>query len=309
MNFSKKTIGAIVVTYNPNMLTLKSLLNNLCEQVEKVFIVDNSSSNSEAIFDAASKIESIRIILCEKNLGVGKAHNIGIKACRDEGLNAVLLLDQDTVPTNNLVYKLSNSLNQLVSDGIKTCAVGSRYVGKNKQISFFVHFSRFRFKKLFCDVSRINQIIPADMLISSGTLIPIQALDSIGAMDEGLFIDHVDTEWFLRAKSLDWNAYGVCDALMNHSLGERSIRLWWGYWRNFPVHLPFRYYFIFRNSILLYKRNYISPEWRRADIIRLILIAIILILFSDKRLRNLRLIFLGIIHGIKGKTGPLLSRI
>ena len=248
MHVSKETIGGIIVTYNPNIVTLQSLLDTLCAQVEKIFIVDNGSSNVEAIFNTASTIRSIRIISCDQNYGVGKAHNIGIKACRDEGLNAILLLDQDTKPTNNLVFKLSNSLNQLISDGVQTCAVGSRYIGKNDQMSFFVHFSRFRFKKRFCDLSNTNQIIPADMLISSGTLIPLHAIDSIGIMDEGLFIDHVDTEWFLRAKSLGWKAYGVCDALMDHCLGERSIRLWWGYWRDFPIHLPFRYYFIFSYS-------------------------------------------------------------
>ena len=40
------------------------------------------------------------------------------------------------------------------------------------------------------------------MLISSGCLIPLSAIDTIGEMDEELFIDHVDTDWFLRAKSL-----------------------------------------------------------------------------------------------------------
>ena len=145
------------------------------------------------------------------------------------------------------------------------------------------------------------------MLISSGSLIPMNAIDAIGNMDEALFIDHIDTEWFLRAKSAGWQAFGVCDAVMEHHLGESTLHVWWGRWRSLPVHSPFRYYFIYRNSILLHRRRYANQAWRRADIIRLILIAVILPLSSKQKLKCFRMIFLGIVHGFQGKTGGLTS--
>ena len=98
------------------------------------------------------------------------------------------------------------------------------------------------------------------MLISSGALFPREALLELGLMDEGLFIDHIDTEWFLRAKDRGWRVFGVCDAVMDHGLGERTVMVWLGRWRYLPVHQPFRYYYIYRNSVLLYRRSYPQPS-------------------------------------------------
>ena len=143
------------------------------------------------------------------------------------------------------------------------------------------------------------------MLISSGCLIPLSAIDTIGEMDEDLFIDHIDTDWFLRAKSLGWRSYGVCDALMEHALGEQTFRVWWGRWRYLPLHQSFRYYYIYRNSLLLYQRKYPDRFWKQADIIRLVMMFLIFSLFGNQKLGNLRMILYGIKDGIAGKTGPL----
>ena len=143
------------------------------------------------------------------------------------------------------------------------------------------------------------------MLISSGCLIPLPAIDAIGEMDEDFFIDHIDTDWFLRAKSLGWQSYGVCDALMEHALGEQTFRIWWGRWRYLPLHQPFRYYYIYRNSLLLYRRKYPDRFWKQADIIRLVMMFLIFSFCGNQKLDNLRMTLRGIKDGISGKTGPL----
>ena len=143
------------------------------------------------------------------------------------------------------------------------------------------------------------------MLISSGCLIPLSVIDTIGEMDEDFFIDHIDTDWFLRAKSLGWQSYGVCDAVMEHTLGEKTFRVWWGRWRYLPLHQPFRYYYIYRNSLLLYRRKYPDLFWKQADIIRLVMMFLIFSFFGNQKLSNLRMILRGIKDGIAGKTGPL----
>ena len=133
----------------------------------------------------------------------------------------------------------------------------------------------------------------------------IQAINTIGGMDEDLFIDHIDTDWFLRALSLGWRSYGICDALMEHSLGEDTRRIWLGRWRYIPVHKPFRYYYIYRNSLLLYKRTYTSARWIQGDLLRLILLFPILSFLGPKGLHNARMMGLGLLHGVVGKTGRL----
>lgn len=75
-------------------------------------------------------------------------------------------------------------------------------------------------------------------------------------MDEQLSIDHVDTDWFLRANAQGLLSHGVCDAVMVHGLGEATYRVWFGPWHFVPKHKPFKYYYIYRHSLLLNRRPY-----------------------------------------------------
>jgi rhamnosyltransferase len=299
-------VACVTVTFNPDPKILQRQLAQVSPQVDRVFVVDNGSSNTEEINDIAESIAHARVILCQTNLGLGRAQNLGIRACRDEGMTMVLLLDQDSIPRSSMVETLLTALNQLTHAGEKVAAVGACYTGSlTGHSSFFVRFKRFRFQKCFCNYAETDQIIPADMLISAGSLIPITALDTIGEMDEELFIDHIDTEWSLRARSLGWGSYGVCSALMEHRLGEHTFRVWWGRWRYVSIHQPFRYYYIYRNSILLHRRSYADPLWKQADQLRLLLITMFVILFSSQRLSCIKMIVRGVTDAIRRKTGPI----
>ena len=308
MNHEYKTrsVASVIVTYNADPKNFRTLLDRLAPQVGRIFVVDNGSSNAKVINRTVKLFNRARVILCPTNLGLGRAHNLGIQACRDEGMTMVLILDQDSLPRENMVEKLLAAFDRLNQISRKVAAVGAHYTGSHTgHPSFFVQFKRFRFRKCFCNRGKSNQPIPADMLISSGCLIPLSAIDTIGEMDENLFIDHVDTDWFLRAKSLGWRSYGICDALMVHTLGEQTIRIWWGRWRYLPRHQPFRYYYIYRNSLLIYRRKYADKFWKQADIIRLIVMFLIFSLFGNQKLNNLRMTLSGIKDGISGKSGPL----
>jgi rhamnosyltransferase len=142
-------------------------------------------------------------------------------------------------------------------------------------------------------------------LISSGALFSARALREIGTMDEGLFIDHVDTEWFLRAHHRGWRSYGVCDAVMRHSLGERTFRVWLGRWRYLPIHKPFRYYYIYRNSVLLYRRSYPTIRWKQTDILRLLMMFVMFAVFAGDRVENLKMMCRGIVDGFRDREGRL----
>ena len=62
---------------------------------------------------------------------------------------------------------------------------------------------------------KVNRIIPkeeelytsADYIISSGTLIHVDAFKAVGLMMEELFIDYVDLEWGLRAKKMGYHCF------------------------------------------------------------------------------------------------------
>ena len=304
---------AVIVSYNPERVALEQSLASLQKQSVDCVIVDNASNNVDDIQAVSDSFSNTQIELLEKNRGLAYAHNQGIEIAKKNGFSHVLLLDQDSVPLPDMVGRLVTAYLQKSSTN-KVSAVGARYLNpSNGNDSFFVRFGTLKFQRHYCQQandggqhSNNERSVEADFLISSGSLISLEALTEIGQMDEDLFIDHVDTEWFLRAKSMDYKAYGVCNALMQHALGEQSHQInLGGRQRNVPQHKPFRYYYIFRNSIALYKRGYASNLWKWNDLQRLSFIFVLYGFVKPPRLANLSMMLKGIWHGLIGKLGKL----
>jgi rhamnosyltransferase len=300
-------IVPVVVTYNPDESTLIANLIALLSQVQNVVIVDNDSRRD--VTEIAQRLDKacfdrVNLIKLQHNNGLGKAFNTGISVARDLNAAFVLLMDQDSIAKSDMLSKLHDAYQDLEKMGILVGAVAPRYRDSTySQLSQFVRISRFGLARITNDDN--TNLSRADFLISSGSLIAMQALDQVGGMDDELFIDHIDTEWCFRAQSKGFSLYGVCDAIMQHSLGDKQIRFWWGRWRNISFHQPFRYYYMFRNSVLLWKRSYMSAAWKRADKLRILSLLVFFTLFSPNRIANLRMMLKGLKDGFKGRAGKL----
>jgi rhamnosyltransferase len=144
--------------------------------------------------------------------------------------------------------------------------------------------------------------LKVDLLISSGMLIKTSALREIGMLDELLFIDHVDTEWCLRARARGYRLLGVCTAKMTHRLGDRPAPAVLG--RRFFVRSPLRHYFFLRNSLLLYRRPYMPTAWKISDALRLVPLSAAALLFCAPRGRQFKAMVHGFLDGIRGRSGP-----
>ena len=299
-------VTAVVTTYEPDLQTLEAQFVRLAGQIDALLVIDNGSANATMVAQLVSQFAFAQFFGAGENRGLGWAHNEGLRRALAEGADAVLLLDQDSLPSENMVAALRQALSQQRERGVRTAAVGARYLGTDQgHPSYFVQFGRLRFRRRFCSGAHAGKLIRADMLISSGTLFSREALEAVGLMEEELFIDHLDTEWFLRAGAEGWQSFGVCDALMDHGLGDRTVRVWLGRWRYLPVHQPFRYYYVYRNSLLLWQRDYPSRRWKHTDMLRLAKMFFVFAFFAGQRLKNFAMMRRGIRDGLAGKTGPL----
>lgn len=300
-------IVPVVVTYNPDETTLTASLNALLSQARTVVIVDNGSTTKVGIILQKLNLgrpDALNFLALKHNFGLGEALNAGIAEARKIPAAFVLLMDQDSIPEPGMLNELRNIHIKLCNQGILVGAVGACYRSNSTDgLSHLTRVTRFGFAKSACDP--IIGYVQTNFLISSGSLISIPVLDQIGEMDKDLFIDHIDTEWCFRAQSRGFKMYGVCSAVMRHSLGERRIRLWWGRWRTIAFHQPFRYYYMFRNSVLLWQRPYMSAAWKRADKLRILSLFIFFTLFSPNRIANLRMMLKGLKDGFNRRTGKL----
>lgn len=296
---------AIVVSFNPDLSLLHSQLSLLIHQVEKIWLVDNASSQSlvKWVTDL-NLLDRLTLIQMPSNLGLGAAQNVGIQHAQFTGASHVLILDQDSQPLPNMVERLLASSIQLESEGVPVAALAPVYADSaTGPTSGFVRLGWVDYKKQ--TILPSQDVVEADFVISSGSLIPIKVIDDIGPMDESLFIDHVDTEWCLRAKSKGYKLFGVPNARMIHTLGDKRTRIWFLRWRNAPYHSPFRYYYILRNGLLLQRRQYIPIKWRIGEIFRAIRMLIFYSIFGAGRVARLRMMLRGIFDGIRGTSGQL----
>ena len=296
-------VFAIIVTYHPDLQRLRSLLTALRDEVAGLIIVDNGSAN----IDEKALLHMYPALVIRKlgtNKGIAAAQNEGISIARQMTGKYVLFLDQDSLPQDGMVSGLRQTLNRLQANGQKVACVGPRVrLPGSSTLSVFFRLGWLGVRREPC--SHRTAAVECDFLLSSGSLVPLEVIESIGGMEEGLFIDQVDTEWCLRARAKGYGVFGACGAILEHRLGEAFSRIWFGRWRHFPRHKPFRYYYIFRNSLLLFTRKYIPRKWILFQLQWLAVLFLRYGIFSGNRSGELGMMLKGAVHGMRRITGKL----
>ncbi len=302
-------VNAVIVTFNPERDLLLHELLLLAPQVDKIWLIDNASGQALDTWASGQPWGcKLELVPMPANLGLGAAQNAGIQRARAAGASHVLILDQDSEPMPDMVDRLLTASAGLQSAGVRLAAVAPVYVDKATGTrSGFVRLGWLDYKKQF--VTPNQGPVEADFVISSGSLIPIPVLDEIGLIDEDMFIDHVDTEWCLRARSKGYKLFGIPSAEMFHALGNKRKRVWFLRWRNIPFHSPFRYYYMLRNGVLLQKRSYIPWKWRIGEFMRHWQMLLFFGFWGEGSFERLAMMLRGLRDGYMGIDGPMPNRI
>nr|WP_258923231.1 glycosyltransferase family 2 protein [Klebsiella aerogenes] len=289
-------ILVITITFNPEIVCLNTQIDQLKKSNVDILIVDNGSTNSTEISHLLKQSPvSVTLHLFETNVGIATAQNWGINYARKQRYKYVLLMDQDSIPSNGMVDTLFRALQQHGD----AAAVGPVFIDHHgSRHARFIRVEGLRINKtLEPDKSGC---VSVDHLISSGSLIPLSVFDYIGDMDDSLFIDYVDVEWSLRARSQGLRCYGVLNACMVHSLGERRVSIGS---RSVAIHNPVRHYYQVRNAIFLYKKNYIPCNWKIVDACKLIGKLAIFIFSAEKKHEEIKMISKGVVDAFRNVGG------
>lgn len=294
---------AIVVTYQPNLIELTRLLDAIRHQVPVTIVVDNGSTIDVWSFLAGRNDSRTHCLCLGTNQGVAAAQNAGIAWAREQGANFVILFDQDSIPEIGMVALLQRVYQSKMKEGYRVAAVGPRYVDeRNCNRAVFSRLCGMRV--LTEDGAGSNVGVLVDFVISSGSLISLDALSHIGCMTEALFIDQIDIDWGLRAKSIGYQSFGVYNAVMMHSLGEAPLIILGHKLLN---HSPLRHYYIIRNAIWLIAQPYTPLGWQlyfaRMILVRYLLYSVCVV----PRLAYFTMMTKGLWHGLIGRMGKLES--
>lgn len=290
MMFNK--IVSVIVTFNPEENRLNKLVSLLIDSQVTVVIVDN---NSQKNFFLEEQKYFFKYSLNE-NLGIAYAQNIGIKKSIELGASHILFFDQDSHISDHFVDNLMSDYLKIYATHEEIAAIGPRFIDKNK--GFYFPALRFNKYGLIDKISVEDIKVPTEVsfLISSGTLVSVDSLKSIGFMKEEFFIDFVDTEWCFRAISMGYKLYMSERAVMKHSIGDDTLKI---YNFNIPVHSGFRRYYRVRNLFFMWKMPYIPKILVAKLMVTNFLIQVLLFLLKDKKLDYIKFYLKAIKDGVK----------
>jgi len=273
-------IYTILVAYNPKGDELPLAVARLKQQTDMVVICNNSDYDIEFIDD------KVKVFNFGENLGIAKAQSIGMKWAFENGADFILQMDQDSEPDEKLVENLMYCYEELSVKGYDIGLVGPQDYDKDTQ-----KINKGRIKKGLY-IEDTNYVF-MDQTLSSGSLIPKKTYDKIGGMNDGLFIDAVDEEYCWRITQAGMKVVKNNDALLAHKIGEGEQNIIGSL--NLVISSPIRYYYQFRNVILLSTYSYAPVYWRVSMLVKIVLKLIVF----PFRVKNGDKIFKYMIKGIK----------
>nr|WP_185716487.1 glycosyltransferase family 2 protein [Burkholderia anthina] len=288
--------GVVIVFYRPDHGCV-ARANRLAD-VWPCVVVDNTESASTPT--ALGLDARIDYIANGANLGIATALNQGIERLIAAGCRSALLFDQDSEPSHKLLVELPRTLAVERKRNPCVALVGPAY--EDARLGGVAPFVRFGYLKLRRVLPEGLQPIEVDFLITSGSCVNLDVWRDIGPMDDALFIDFVDLEWCVRARSKGYSVLGAPALRLTHELGGEPVKV---FGRSYPGHGPVRHYYLFRNAIALIRRTYVPWSWKTTELVKMPVRLVIYALFMQPRLAHLRLSLLGIWHGIIGRAGAL----
>lgn len=288
-------IFSIIVTYNPNIEHLTKLVNLLIFQNVDVVIVDNKSNN----FSEFGSLKLRKLIILEDNLGIAKAQNKGIEYAIQQNAEYIVFFDQDSTICDNFISDLMFDYRELENNGVKVGSIGPRFM--DERFSFFypsINYNNGKRERV--DTENIIEPTKSTLLISSGSLVSISTLLSVGLMRENYFIDYVDTEWCFRAESKGYSNYISSRAVMKHAVGDNMIEN--RYFKT-PIHSPFRRYYITRNAFYMLKEPHIPKGVAIRQIFVNFIQQIIIIINEKNKKGYIMSFYSGVKDGLKYLVG------
>ncbi|TFH75756.1 glycosyltransferase family 2 protein [Gammaproteobacteria bacterium LSUCC0112] len=288
------TVCAIIVTWQPELMSLQNLLVSLSAQQCPVFVIDNGSANVAALQQLLDVLATehpgqpaAHLVHWPENKGLATALNEGLRLAKNSNADMALLFDQDSTIKPGFVSAMLaqwHDLQALQGSGqyhLPAAAIGPRL--QDPDSGRRTPFRCFRWRKRSdCPVAGFPGLYQTDFLISSGTLISLQALAAIGDMKDEYFIDNIDLEWCFRARARGYALYGTDRAVLFHRIGEPSTN---------PLvrsgvmvqHSPLRSYYSTRNRLHLRRQSYAPFDWKVRDSVRFALKSFWLTHFTAKR--------------------------
>ena len=283
-------VGIVILAYNGREDTLRCL-----ESVDEVdwselttIVVDNGSN--DGVLDAVrERFPHVQVIRSERNLGFAGGNNIGLRAAHDAGADYFLVLNNDTVVHTDAVRELVAEAERRPDAGALCPLI--YYMDPPDRIWYAG--ARFDPRKAHNgrhtgyrerDDGQYDGVRETGRATGAAIMVPRATIDSVGYLDERLFLTVEDVEWSLRIREAGYRILVVPSARVWHTVSVAAG----------GEHSPAIAYYAVRNTLAV--SNWHAPLTGIASLARdltICLVALVHVRRAPRPLRNIRAVLEG----------------
>ena len=223
-------ISACVVLYNPSDECLQNIRSYL-SLVDFIYVLANSTQYNIKVIKELQDEVKVDWINLNGNQGIAYALRVGLQKSIENDFDLCLTMDQDSAFPDIL----RNDLEKRFSE-IKLSDYG--IIGLN-----------------FNADMQEKKLVETRVWITSGNFIVLENYKRIHGFRTELFIDYVDFELNEQFYCCGKRVAYWQDISLKHQIGNpRTYKI---FWKKFTImnHSPIRYYYRYRNSLYLYRKN------------------------------------------------------
>lgn len=273
-------LSAVVVFYYPSRDNIKHI-NKYLNEVDQIYVVDNSDDDVIRM----QSDDKIKYIKYGENKGIAKALNEGAKLAIKDRFKWLLTLDQDSKITSKNISDLKSFIENTKEKNIGLVApyqdIGLPFTKSSEEYEEYIE------------------------LMTSGSVLNLDAYKKIGGFKDWLFIDCVDTDYCLNLHKNKYQVLRLNNVIMKHSLGNLRLHKFLGKTYDCFNHNPIRRYYIVRNNLYINEMYHdLCPDYcdhliraQKGQVKRILA-------FEKNKFKKLKMMYKGYRdykHGIKGK--------
>lgn len=231
---SSPKVDIVILNWNGIQDTRECLqsLRSLSYPNYRIRLVDNGSANNEAAL-LEKEFPEVDVIKLDTNTGFCLGNNIGMQKALDEGADYVMLLNNDTLVSADLLEKLVTQFGILKNAGALSPVI-LHYPEKEKVwFSIAKWESSWRrgeaqFRLSYNETyDQLKQQQPYETEFACGCCLFTSAemLHKAGLLDEKFFIFYDEADWCARIRKMGYISYIVPSTYIYHKVGSGTPSL------------------------------------------------------------------------------------
>ncbi|MBP1676420.1 MAG: glycosyltransferase [Bacteroidetes bacterium] len=274
-------ILGIVSVFRPSLADLEKNILSYLSGVDHLILWENTPSAESNLNLLANKINNskIEIKTTGKNEYLAYPFNVCINWAIENGFTHILTMDQDSYFSEGHFDVFKQTIENNNDDKI---AIFTPTFETNVTVSQNIHNLKLAY--------------------TSGAVYPTGLFTESGYFREDLLIYAIDTEFSFRVRKLGYRIVRFENVVLHHQMGYATKNKLGLTINNYPA---ISSYYIIRNTIILWKEY--PEEFTKKDKVSLIKYKVIYrllkLVFETDRLKKIKAILLGTMHGFQGKSG------